>query len=237
MKNKININWNVSDSVKIIVTTKNFSSKKNFNISYTGNEYNKTKENIDFLVDKILPEYPIFIKQAHGKKIINLDEKVICSHVADGIITSKKKQVIAIQTADCMPIVISSICGSIICILHVGRKGVEYNIISSAFKILKKYNYSYEAWIGPSISKEHYIVDKNIKKSFININKKYDKFFSKNNNQFYMDLLGIVSIQLNENNVKNIFYSDLCTVKNNDIFYSYRNSSDTKRFGTFVWIE
>jgi copper oxidase (laccase) domain-containing protein len=26
-------------------------------------------------------------------------------------------------------------------------------------------------------------------------------------------------------------------VKNNDIFYSYRNSSDTKRFGTFVWIE
>ena len=237
MNNKININWNVSDLVKVVVTTKKFLSKKNFNISYTGNEYNKTKEDIDFLADNILPGYPIFVKQAHGKKIVNLDEKRTYSHVADGIITSKKNQVIAIQTADCMPIVISSVCGSIICILHAGRKGVEYNIVSSAFEILKKYDYSYEAWIGPSISKEHYIVDKNIKKSFININKEYENFFSKNNNKFNMDLLGIVSVQLKENNVKNIFYSDLCTVKNKNIFYSYRNSSDTKRFGTFVWIE
>lgn len=237
MNNNININWNVCDSVKVLVTTKNFLSNKNFNISYTNNEYNKTKKDIDFLSDKILPSYPNFIKQAHGKKIVNLDEQKIHSHVADGIITSKKKQVIAVQTADCMPIVISSVCGSIVCILHAGRKGVEYNIINSAFEILKKYNYSYEAWIGPSISKDYYIVDDNIKKSFIKINKKYENFFYRNNSQFNMDLLGIASLQLNENNVKNIFYSDMCTVKNKDNFYSYRNSSDQKRFGTFAWIE
>ena len=191
------IDWNVSDSIKILVTKKSFSPKKDFNISFSGkNKYEETKKNIDFLTDNFLPSEPYFIKQIHGEKVIDLDRNIFQSYVADGLVTSKKKQVISILTADCMPIVISSICGSIICVLHVGRKGLEFNIIESAFKILKNYNYSFEAWIGPSISKDYYLVDESIKKIFVSIDKKYEEFFLKNSNNLHMDLSGIATYQL-----------------------------------------
>ena len=232
------IDWNVSDTIKILVTKKNFSPKKDFNISFSGkNKYEETRSNIDFLMDNFLPSKPYFIKQVHGKKVIDLEKNIFKSYVADGLVTRKREQVISILTADCMPIVISSICGSIICVLHVGRKGAEFNIIESAFKILKKYNYSFEAWIGPSISKNYYLVNENIKKKFISIDKKYEEFFFEKNRNLHMDLSGIATYQLKENNVDNIYYSGLCTVKDYKDFYSFRKFSDEKRFGTFVWIE
>ena len=86
------IDWNVPDSIKILVTKKSFSPKKDFNISFSGkNKYEETKKNIDFLTDNFLPSKPYFIKQAHGRKVIDLDRNIFQSYVADGLVTSKKK--------------------------------------------------------------------------------------------------------------------------------------------------
>ncbi len=232
-KKYVDIGWNVSKSVKVLFTTRNFFSKKDFNISYFNDNYNEIFLNRKKLIEIMLPNNPNFIKQIHGNKIINLDNKKINSYTADGLITSRKNNVISVLTADCMPIVISSVCGSIICILHVGRKGLMYNIIEEAIKILGAYNYTYEAWIGPSISKDYYQVDKDIYEKFISIDSNYQQFFD---NKFNMDIKGIACYQLNSNNVRNIYSSEYCTVANNDLFYSYRKSKDIMRFGTFVWI-
>ena len=231
-----NIGWNVSKSVKILVTRRNFFYRENFNLALANNPYARTMENIKILSDKYLPSSPIFIKQVHGNNIINLNKEPK-SFVGDGIITSNKNQVLSVLTADCIPIVISDITGEVVCILHVGRKGAQFNLIDNAFKILNNYKNSFEAWIGPSISKDHYLVDKKIKNSFLRIDNKYKDFFSKFNNIYEMDLVGIASYQLNKNNIKNIFYSNLCTVKNNNDYFSYRKDKSKERFGTFVWIE
>ena len=239
MHNKIiKPDWNVLDSVKIVVTTKNFFLKKDFNIGYTNNSFEDTKFNRDMLINNIFPDKPFYIKQVHGKKIINLNDDDVSTFVADGLITCKKNQVLSILTADCMPIIISSTCGSIVCALHVGRKGAEYNIIDNAFKILNNYNYTYEAWIGPSISKDYYLVDEKIRSSFIAANNNYESYFcAAENFLFSMDLFGIASFQLQSNNVKNICSSGFCTARDAYIFYSHRTFSDFGRFGTFVWIE
>ena len=238
MSNKFfNAKWNHASNIKIIVTKKNFLSKENFDLSFMNNKYLELKNNREDL-NKLLPSNPYYIKQIHGNKVIDLDNDSKFSHVCDGLITRKKNQVIGILTADCIPLVISSKCGNIICALHVGRKGLEYNIIKNAFKILNKYSYEYEAWVGPAISKKYYIVDMKVKNLFKNINKNYEKFFKKNNsnNDFNMDLVGIASFQLTQHNVDNIVHSNLCTVENNDDFYSHRYSSNKERFGTYVWI-
>ena len=238
MSNKfVSAKWNVASNVKILVTKKNFLSKKNFNLSFMNNKYPEIKNNREYL-NKLLPSSPHYIKQVHGNKVINLDNKSNYSHVCDGLVTRKKNQVIGVLTADCIPLIISSKCGNAICVLHVGRKGLEYNIIKNAFKILNTHNYEYEAWIGPSISEKYYTVDNKVKNMFKNINKDYEVFFKKNNsnNLFNMDLIGIACYQLTKNNVDNISYSNLCTVENNDDFYSHRYSSNKGRFGTYVWI-
>ena len=113
----------------------------------------------------------------------------------------------------------------------------EFNIIKKACNILKDFKLSYEAWIGPCISKNYYLVDSNIKNNFKEIDKRFLDFFEKRNELFSMDLVGIVSLQLIDNNISNIFYSNLCTVKNKDLFFSHRCFGSNERFGTFVWVE
>jgi YfiH family protein len=238
MSNKfLNAECNIASNIKILVTKKNFLSKENFDLSFMNKKYLEIKNNREDL-NKLLPSNPYYIKQVHGNKVINLDNDSKFSHVCDGLITRKKKQVIGILTADCIPLIISSKCGNIVCALHVGRKGLEYNIIKNAFKILNKYSYEYEAWVGPAISKKYYIVDSKVKNLFKSINKDYVDFFKQSNskNIFNMDLIGIASFQLAKNNVDNISYSNLCTVENNDDFYSHRYTSSKERFGTYVWI-
>ncbi len=234
--NNLKPNWNVSNSVKVLVTTKDFDFRKNFNIAYEYEKSSIVRDNIEILRDKLLPSQPFFVKQVHGKKVVNIDKDNF-SYVADGIITQEKNKVIGIKTADCIPIIISSLCGSTICILHVGRKGLEFNIIQKACSLLENFKLSYEAWIGPCISKEYYLVGSDIKDTFEEIDKRSLGFFKKNGNLFSMDLAGLASLQLNDCNISNIFYSDLCTVKNEELFFSHRGFADRQRFGTFVWVE
>ena len=98
--------WNVSNNVKIIVTTKKFYNMKNFNLSYYNSSYEKTKNNREYIQNSFLPSKPNFVRQVHGKKIITLEGNKLNSYTADGLITKEKNKVIAILTADCIPIVI-----------------------------------------------------------------------------------------------------------------------------------
>ena len=75
MSNKfVSAKWNVASNVKILVTKKNFLSKKNFNLSFMNNKYPEIKNNREYL-NKLLPSSPHYIKQVHGNKVINLDNK------------------------------------------------------------------------------------------------------------------------------------------------------------------
>ena len=114
-------NWDVTKDVKILVTKKNFQSKKNFNLSYGKNKYIGTKNDRDYL-NNIFPVFHITLNRFMEIKVICLDDNKKLSYVCDGIITKQKNKVISVLTADCIPIVISSLCGNVICILHVGRK-------------------------------------------------------------------------------------------------------------------
>ena len=102
---KFNNVFKISETIKILTTTKKFGNKDNFNLSYDKEQPAGVKENLQYLCKNFLPDYPYFVKQVHGNKISNVDIKNY-SYVADGIITREKNKVIAIKTADCIPIVI-----------------------------------------------------------------------------------------------------------------------------------
>ena len=140
---KFNNVFKISENIRILTTTKKFGCRDNFNLSYDQEQTAGVKENLQYLCKNFLPAYPYFVKQVHGNKISNVDIKNY-SYVADGIITREKNKVIAIKTADCIPIVIYSTCSNIICILHAGRKGIEYNIIKNAYKILGDFGFTYK---------------------------------------------------------------------------------------------
>jgi len=169
---------------------------------------------------------------------------------ADGLVGNKCSQNLWVYTADCMPIFFADKRTRNVAILHCGRKGLEKKIIKNLVKIFDTFGTSRDdllVAIGPSISKEHYLVDKKTLKEFYRkaeINKitinltetEKDLCFSDSNhlkkqklNQ--LDLKKSAYKQLLNENIPNtnIDISNLCTYKFKNEFNSWRRSKTISR--------
>jgi len=169
---------------------------------------------------------------------------------ADGLVGNKCNQNLWVYTADCMPIFFADKGTRNVATLHCGRKGLEKKIIKNLVKIFDNLGTSRDnllVAIGPSISRENYLVDKITLKEFFR--KAEDKKIVANLNKTEKDLCFSESNYLNEQNLnqidlkrsayrqlinenipnKNIDISNLCTYKLKNEFNSWRRSNTISR--------
>jgi len=139
--------------------------------------------------------------------------------------------------------------------LHCGRKGLEKKIIKNLVKIFENLGTSRDdllVAIGPSISAEHYLVDKMTliefyrkaenKKITVNLNKiEKDLYFSDSNhlkeqNFNQLDLKRSAYRQLLNENIPNtnVDISNLCTYKFRNEFNSWRRNKTISRQWNFI---
>jgi len=169
---------------------------------------------------------------------------------ADGLVGNKCNQNLWVYTADCMPIFFADKKTRNVATLHCGRKGLEKKIIKNLVKIFDNLGTSRDdllVAIGPSISKEHYLVDEMTLKKFNRkaVNKKITVNLIKNDKDLYfcdanhlkeqnlthLDLKRCAHSQLLNERIpkKNINISNLCTYKLKNEFHSWRRSKTILR--------
>ena len=174
---------------------------------------------------------------------------------ADGLVGNKCNQNLWVYTADCMPIFFADKRTRNVAALHCGRKGLEKKIIKNLVKIFDNLGTSRDdllVAIGPSISKEHYLVDKKTLKEFyskaenkkITVNStktKKNLCFSESNffkeqNLNQLDLKRSAYRQLLNEKIPNtnIDISNLCTYKLKNEFNSWRMSKTILRQWNFI---
>jgi len=178
-----------------------------------------------------------------------------CKVEADGLVADKYNQNLWVYTADCLPIFFADKRTRNVAALHCGRKGLEKKIINKMVKFFDNLGTSRNdllVAIGPSISKEHYLVDKMTLKEFyrkvenkkitINLTKtEKDHCFSDSNhlkkqNLNQLDLKRSAYRQLLSENIPNtnIDISNLCTYKLKKEFNSWRKSKTFSRQWNFI---
>lgn len=165
-------------------------------------------------------------KEAYKVSKINLEEY-------DGYITNTSNISTAITTADCNPIIMYDPIKNIVANIHSGWKGTIKQIYLKSAKILReKYESRYEdiiVCIGPSINKCCFCSSEiKFKKLFTDIwINENDYITCKEDGSFFIDLPYIIKQDLVKLglNSSNIILSNLCTVCNNDLCFSYRVST------------
>ncbi len=65
---KFNNVFKISETIRILTTTKKFGNKDNFNLSYDQDQPASVKENLQYLCKNFLPDYPYFVKQGLVKR-------------------------------------------------------------------------------------------------------------------------------------------------------------------------
>ncbi len=172
------------------------------------------------------------LSQVHGTDCLIIDNPSTLGQEveADGQVTVNKNVVLAINTADCVPVLLHDTKNKVIGICHAGWRGALAGILQSTIQQMLNCEAeisSIEAIIGPCIQQQSYEVSENYYQQFLVENNSNNVFFldSKRPGHYMFDLPGYVCKKLKDSGIFKIADIKLDTLTNEDRFFSYRLSS------------
>jgi YfiH family protein len=195
----------------------------------------------------VLPNEPIWLNQVHGTQVIDADCRNDWSDVpsADASVTSTPGKVLAIMTADCLPVLLASSDGKVVGAAHAGWRGLAAGVIEQTVALMRSKQTQQAqtqsdiiAYLGPAIGPHAFEVGSEVRDIFIAQNPASATCFEqlKENGKYLADIYGLATLRLNALGVEQIQGGDECTLQNPD-YFSYRRDQQTGRMGSFIWIE
>ena len=181
------------------------------------------------------PGWPIIkLKQIHSGIVVDVDDTSAASEAVagDAALTALRGVVLAVQTADCVPVLVADIESRAVAAIHAGWRGTAAGIVKIAVtRIIEKFHIapkSLHAVIGPHIGVCCYEVGEDVVQampdaSAVETGEEWSKP--------HVNLAAANRRQLIEAGIPEtqIETSSLCTKCREDLFHSYRR--DGKRMG------
>lgn len=237
----ISANWNISEKVKALTTLRvggvSLPPFNSLNLGeHVGDLPNHVSQNRSQLKTSLaLPSPPLWLNQTHSDIVINADNyhKGI---TADAIVTDKANIVLAIMTADCLPILLSNKNGDWLAAIHAGWRGFSHDLIDKTINTYPGNPNEIIAWLGPAISKTHFEVGLEVKKKLCRNSKEMACFLShRQKDKAYLDLNTLATYRLNALGITQIYLSNQCTYSQEKDYFSYRRENQTGRIATLIY--
>ena len=173
------------------------------------------------------------LKQIHSDIIHIVDNNYNIPLDGDALITKDINKPIIIKVADCIPILLYDKENKVISVVHSGWKGTLLDITSKTIEKMEniynsKPNNIY-AYIYPSIRKCHFEVEYDVYKQFKDNIKNIDKYTTKKDIKYYIDMQSIIKDKLTKLGINNIIDTNICTYCNHVKYHSYRYDHADKR--------
>ena len=191
------------------------------------------------------------VKQVHGRGVELLERELEGEYgetlaaelrdrfsgqtAADGIVSLVPGVLLAIRTADCVPILLAGADGRVVAAVHAGWRGVVGDIVGRAVRVLGEAGVDPArvlAAIGPCISAAHFEVGEEVADAFVMA--KLPEALQRRQEwpKPHIDLQAAVRRQLERAGVSQIDGHALCTVRDADDFFSHRR--DEGRTGRMI---
>jgi YfiH family protein len=241
-------NLSKHEGIKHFVTDRNSNAKgKTFTLSFSSSPDQKEIRLNRHLIASVLdiPDDKLFFpSQVHKTRIVNVSTGTSKNELmeTDALITNESGICIAVMSADCVPILLYDKNNMAVGAVHSGWRGTAAKILSKTLNEMHlKFGTTGKdliAGIGPSVSQESYEVGEEVIQEISQaFGKESGLMTHHHNNKAKLDLWKANKIQLLEFGVSeaDIEISDLCTVKNNDHFFSARRG-DIGRFAAGIML-
>lgn len=214
---------------------------------HTDDRPDHVQQNRDRLL-ALLPATPVWLNQVHGIAVHDADnpskqawQSPNLLPVADAAVTCQINTPLAIMTADCLPVVLSNVEGTVLGVAHAGWRGLAAGVLEATLHALQqKSNAStqWQAWIGPAISQPFFEVGDDVYNAFTGQDPTTVLYFYQGAqpSKWLADLPGLAFHRLQQAGVKLVQRSNLCTYNQPASFYSYRRAAVTGRLATLAWL-
>lgn len=186
-----------------------------------------------------LPTEPVWLKQVHGTGVLrvrgggpgrdSLPE-------ADAAVTSQAGTVLAILTADCLPVVFAAIDGSEVGVAHAGWRGLAAGVLEATVAAMQAPPAQLRAWLGPAAGPEHYEIGAEVRDAFVgNDEGAAPAFVPTRPGHWRVDLFALARRRLAALGVNDVHGGGLCTIADASRFYSHRRDGRSGRLLTLAW--
>ncbi|STX28751.1 Laccase domain protein yfiH [Legionella beliardensis] len=200
---------------------------------HVGDDPNHVKANRSAL-SATLPNEPEWLEQTHSTTCVTIENTTL--RQADASITRTANRVLAIMTADCLPILLCNKQGTEIAAIHAGWRGLVNGIIENTLTQMTSLPSDLCAWIGPSICSKCYEVGDEVYETYKATYPFSTPFFKRYGQKWLSDIPGIAEEVLKKLAVSRVYQSHLCTFEQKNDFYSYRREAQTGRIVTLIWL-
>ena len=159
---------------------------------------------------------------------------------ADAATTSTPGVVLAILTADCLPVVFAAKDGSEIAAAHAGWPGLSAGMLETALAAMRTPAADVVAWIGPCAGPARYEVGRNVFDAFVVPDAgAASAFVPTREGHWLADLPALARRRLAAAGMSlaDIRGGELCTISDPARFFSHRRDGRSGRIATIAWLE
>ena len=190
-----------------------------------------------------LPSDPVWLRQVHGTAVYRAgaDEGSDDSEPeADAAVTSAPGTVLAILTADCLPVLLCADDGSEVGAAHAGWRGLAAGVLEATVAGLRTPPERLLAWLGPAAGPASDAIGVEVYDAFVAQDWSAGRAFTSTRpHHWQVDLYALARRRLERAgfDAGNIHGSGLDTINDPRRFYSHRRDQRTGRMASLVWID
>lgn len=186
-----------------------------------------------------LPSAPRWLRQVHGASVASF-ENAACGLEpdADAGVTTTPGVVLAILTADCLPVLFCSHDGRVIGAAHAGWRGLAAGVLERTVAAMRTPPGKLLAWFGPAAGPDAYEVGEEVRAAFVDGDPAAAAAFVPTRSRHWLcDLYALARRRLALAGVRHVYGGEFCTISDSQRFFSYRHDSHTGRMATLIWTD
>lgn len=196
------------------------------------------------LLRGLLPAEPLWLDQVHGTEVFDVDARELAADAvpprADAAVTGRRGAVLAVLTADCLPVLLTNASGSVAGIAHAGWRGLAGGVLERTVEALARLtdDRRWLAWLGPAIGPACFEVGGEVRDAFVGHDGDAGAAFvpAASAGKWMADLDALARLRLARAGVHSIRGGGRCTVSDRESFYSYRRDRITGRMASLIWL-
>ena len=190
-----------------------------------------------------LPSPPHWLRQVHGSGVVRFDAPAGAALAddepeVDAAVTSTAGTVLAILTADCLPVVFAATDGSEVAAAHAGWRGLAGGVLEATVAAMRTPPARLHAWLGPAAGPQAYEIGTEVRDAFVTADADTgDAFIATRPGHWRVDLYALARRRLQGAGIPAaaIHGGGLCTIGDAQRFYSHRRDQRTGRMATVVY--
>lgn len=198
-------------------------------------------------LSEVLGAQCVWLNQVHGIHAVEVDLPGGAGP-ADAAFTDRENLALAVMTADCLPVLLSTSEGETLGCAHAGWRGLCDGVLEALLSAMQNKNgqalcEGCHVWLGPAIGPSAFEVGEEVRERFVAVHPGSDRFFIAhvaNPGKWFADLQGIARFRIENwcdaNNIKNLRIEAYggCVYAQSETFYSYRRERKTGRMASLI---